>query len=208
MRTRLLLFALLAPAPAPVLAQSSGVDCCSRFDYVLEKTILKVDAVRIEMEIRDEAADRVEALLGAWSRSRSVEDSVAALYLSADDANIRMTFLVSVSLGRFLGGVRNTLEGLAEVGILSRAEADRVYAGYVERFSVLDGRGIKDGDVMERELRGDTVSTRFTAVTGETPIDEISVGSERRREILGAFFSRKSDFRDGLIDQVFDRVEN
>lgn len=205
-KTAFLWLAALVLHPGSALGQNSQPDCCSRFEYRLEKTIFKVDAVRLEMDVRDSAADRVADLVDAWSRSKSLEDSVAALYLGSADVDVRMTFLISASLGRFLGGTRSTMESLAETGLLSREEADDLYAAYVERYSVLEGRGIKDGDVMVRTLRGDTLSMLYTAVTGEVLIDDVVVGPERRRGFLGAFFGPKADFRRGLIDQVFERA--
>lgn len=212
MKTRMLQLALLSaagitfiPAAPDLLAQVTPHACCSRFDYVLEKTFLKVDAVRLELNILNGTPARVTELIDGSTRDDALEDSVAAVYLSADGAELRMTFLVSFGLERFLDGNRDTLNGLAEAGILSGDDAERLYLENRQRFAVLAESGIQEGDRLEHELRGDTITTRFTDVSGVTQIDEIRVGPERRAALLGSFFGPESDFRDGLLDQVFDR---
>ena len=212
MKTRMQHLVLLGTAgvsswlAAPDLpAQVPPHACCSRFDYVLEKTFLKVDAVRLELNILNGTPARVTELIDGSTRDDALEDSVAAVYLSADGAELRMTFLVSFGLERFLDGNRDTLNGLAEAGILSGDDAERLYLENRQRFAVLAESGIQEGDRLEHELRGDTITTRFTDVSGVTQIDEIRVGPERRAALLGSFFGPESDFRDGLLDQVFDR---
>ncbi len=107
-------------------AQEKGPLCCTRFEYVLERTIFKID-------------------------------SVAALYLAADDVDVRMTFLRSFSLGRFLDGNRDIMEKLRKAGILSD--------------------------------------------------EEIRIGPEQRRVLMGSLFGPRSGFRRGLLDLVFRRAE-
>lgn len=179
--------------------------CCSRFDYVLEKTFLKIDAVRLELNILNGTPARVTELIDGSTRDDELEDSVAAVYLSTDGADLRMTFLVSFDLERFLDGNRDSLNGLAEAGIISGDDAERLYLENERRFAILEESGMKEGDRLEHELRGDSITTRFIDASGVTRIDELRVGPERRAALLGSFFGPESEFRDGLLDQVFER---
>jgi hypothetical protein len=179
--------------------------CCSRFDYVLEKTFLKIDAVRLELQILDGTPSRVAELIDGSPRDEELEDSVAAVYLSTEGADLRMTFLVSFDLERFLDGNRDSLNGLAEAGIISGDDAERLYLENERRFAILEESGMKEGDRLEHELRGDSIITRFIDASGVTRIDELRVGPERRAALLGSFFGPESEFRDGLLDQVFER---
>lgn len=179
--------------------------CCSRFDYVLEKTFLKIDAVRLELQILDGTPSRVAELIDGSTRDEELEDSVAAVYLSTEGADLRMTFLVSFDLERFLDGNRDSLNGLAEAGIISGDDAERLYLENERRFAILEESGMKEGDRLEHELRGDSITTRFIDASGVTRIDELRVGPERRAALLGSFFGPESEFRDGLLDQVFER---
>jgi len=189
------------------LAQESQAPCCSRFDYVLERTIFKVDAVRLELTVHGGTPDRVARLVTGRADPRSSSDSVAALYLAADDARVRMTFLRSFGLKRFLDANRGVMEKLTKAGILSDEEFQTLDAANADRFQVLAADGIRDGDRIEHQVRGDTVTTRYTDVSGAVRVDEVRVGSEQRRVLLGSLFGPESGFRNGLLDLVFGRAE-
>ena len=197
---------LCAWSASPVFSQEAP-SCCASFDYVLERTIFKVDAVRLELVVRGDTPDRVAALARGHLDPGLAGDSVAALYLAADGADVRMTFLRSFSLGRFLDENRNVLEKLSGDGILTSEEFQALDVENVARFAVLAADGIRDGDRLEHQIRGDTVTTRYTDVAGTVRIDEVRVGSGHRRALLGSLFGPRSGFRKGLLDLVFDRAQ-
>jgi hypothetical protein len=188
-------------------AQESGARCCAHFDYVLEKTIFKVDAVRLDLTIRDDTPDRVAELVTGRADPRAWSDSVAAMYLGADQASVRMTFLRSFGLNRFLDANRDVMEKIAKTGLITEEELEDLDAENRARFAGLAEDGIRDGDVIEHEVRGDTVTTRYTDVTGTVRIDGLLVGSAERRVLMGSLFGPESDFRQGLLDLVFRRAE-
>lgn len=188
-------------------AQESRARCCSHFDYVLEKTIFKVDAVRLDLTIRDETPDRVAELVTGRADPRAWSDSVAAMYLGVDQASVRMTFLRSFGLKRFLDANRDVMEKIARAGLITEEELEDLDAENRARFEGLAEDGIRDGDVIEHELRGDTVTTRYTDVTGTVRIDGFLVGSQERTVLLGSLFGPESEFRNGLLDLVFTRAE-
>lgn len=196
------LFLLAAP---DITGQVMPEACCSRFDTVLEKTFLKIDAVRLELSIMDETPVQVANLIDNSSRDDALEDSVSAVYAGAERADVRLTFLVSFSLERFLDGNRDSMKRLAKANIVTEEEAARLYLENERRFAILDESGIQEGDRLEHELRGDTIITRFVDASGVTRLDELRVGPERRAALLGSFFGPGSEFRDGLLDQVFER---
>jgi hypothetical protein len=99
------LFLLAAP---DITGQVMPEACCSRFDFVLEKTFLKIDAVRLELSIMDETPVQVANLIDNSSRDDALEDFVSAVYAGAERADVRLTFLVSFSLERFLDGNRDS----------------------------------------------------------------------------------------------------
>jgi hypothetical protein len=189
------------------LAQESQPACCSRFDYVLERTIFKVDAVRLELAIRGETTDRVAELVTGRADPRAWSDSVAALYLGADQASVRMTFLRSFGLDRFLNANRDVMEMLVKAGLINEEELEDLDAENRTRFETLAADGIRDGDVLEHEVRGDTVTTRYTDVTGRIRIDGFLVRARERTVLMGSLFGPESGFRNGLLDLVFSRAE-
>lgn len=203
-----LLGPLFAIAPvSTALAQEDPPVCCTHFDYVLEKTIFKVDAVRLDLTIRGDTPERVEQLVTGRVDPRAWSDSIAALYLGADQALVRMTFLRSFGLNRFLDANRDVMERLFEAGWITEVELRELDLENRARFEGLAVDGIRDGDVIEHEVRGDTVTTRYTDVTGTVRIDGFLVGSKERRVLLGSLFGPESDFRQGLLDLVFSRSE-
>lgn len=198
----LMMAALYSP---PGQAQTLSERCCTRFDYILERTIFQVDAVRLELTVGPETADPVSVLVHGRADPRSEEDAVARLYVDSEEAEVRMTFLRSFSLKRFLDANREQMERLAEAGLLTDGETRRLIAENEERFALLDADGIRDGDRLEHEVRGDTVTTRYTDVTGAIRIDEVQVGAEQRTMLMGSLFGPRSSFRNGLLDLVFSR---
>jgi len=170
---------------------------------VLERTIFKVDAVRLELTVGGETPGRVAELVSRRADPRSASDSVAALYLRADRARVGFTFLRSFGLKRFLDANLDVMEKLSKTGLLSDAEVQKLSAENADRFRVLAADGIRDGDRLEHEVRGDTVTTRYTDVTGTVRIDEVRIGPEQRRVLLGSLFGPQSGFRKGLLNQVF-----
>jgi hypothetical protein len=197
---------LLAISTVGTAAAQESALCCAHFDYVLEKTIFKVDAVRLDLTIRDETPDRVGELVTGRADPRAWSDSVAAMYLGVDQASVRMTFLRSFGLNRFLDANRDVMEKLAKAGLITEEELEDLDAENRARFAGLAEDGIRDGDVIEHELRGDTVTTRYTDVTGAVRIDGLLVGSAERRMLLGSLFGPNSEFRNGLLDLVFTRA--
>ena len=189
------------------VAQGEQPACCKHFDYVLEKTIFKVDAVRLDLTILGDTPGRVEQLVTGRGDPRALSDSIATLYLGADHARIRMTFLRSFGLNRFLDANRDVMEKLARAGLITEEELDDLDTENRARFEGLAEDGIRDGDVIEHEVRGDTVTTLYTDVTGAVRIDGFLVGSSERRVLLGSLFGPESDFRKGLLDLMFDRAE-
>lgn len=195
---------ILAAGPtASAFAQQGSAVCCARFDYVLERTIFKVDAVRLELTVGGETPGRVAELVSGMADPRSASDSAAALYLKADHARVGFTFLRSFGLKRFLDANLDVMEKLSKTGLLSDAEVQKLSAENADRFRVLAADGIRDGDRLEHEVRGDTVTTRYTDVTGAVRLDEVRIGPEQRRVLLGSLFGPQSGFRKGLLDQVF-----
>lgn len=206
--TRALVLGLLGAGlrAAALEAQDPGARCCARFDYLLEKTIFKVDAVRLELAFTDGTPARVAGLLPPGPDVRATRDAIAAEYLGASGAMVRFTFERSFGLERFLRANRDVMEGLVDAGILSYEEFLELDAENVERFQVLKEAGVQDGDRLEHRIDGERVATRYVDRSGTLRIDEVQVGDAERRALLGSLFGPGSDFRGGLVDQVLARA--
>ncbi len=175
----------------------------SRMHTTLEKTLLKVDVVHVDVWLGDEAAAGLEGIVARKGYTKELADSVADNAIRSEDVFIRVQFLRNVSLDQFLDGADDNLKRALKAGILTEAEHEMISAGMPVWYAFLEERGIRDGDVMRYRIRGDTLRTQFLSVDGEVLMDQTDVGPERRRSVLGSYFVRKSDFRDGLIKSLF-----
>jgi len=191
-----------APGPASPLTAES---CCREFDYVLEVTIFKIDVVRLNLRIDPETARGVAALITSGDRTPEIEDSVAVRLMQTPSAEARMTFLRGMSGQQFLDNTVGTLRRLGEEGLLSSAEVEALDRSTQTRFAFLDDSGIEAGDYLEQVLRGDSVTTTFVTSSGQQVMRDVQVGGEHRIALLGSYFGRTSDFRDGLLDQMYVR---
>ena len=215
LRCFLVTIALLLTAAVPGLAQLSppnlaAIDSSSvgrapysRMHTLLEKTLFQVDVATLDVWVEDEIAVRLETLVGGERYSQPIADSASELVMSSQDAFIRIGFLRDVSLDQFLDAAAANLKRVLEAGLVTEADFDIISAGMPVWYAFLEERGIRDGDVMRYRIRGDTLRTQFLAVEGELMLDQTDVGPERRRSVLGSYFVRGSDFREGLVKSLF-----
>jgi len=165
---------------------------------VLEKTIFKVDVLSLDLWLGPATARRIEPWL-TRTPSASLADSLAHIALRSRDGWARLSFLRDVSLGRFLDGITANMRQAVSAGILTDEEYTTVAEGLPPSFAPLNDRGIKHGDRLFHRINGDTLRTVFQKRDGVVVIDQIDVGPERRLAVLGGFFAKGSDLRDGLL---------
>lgn len=198
----------------PLRAQVPSVDTAAlgegpqaRLHMLLERTIFRVDVLALEVRLGADAAARLQAVLGTSAGGPdpdALRDSVAAIALDARDALTRLEFERNISLDRFLDGIRRNLRRAARAGIVSPADYRSISASLPGWYAFLEGRGLRSGDRMLQRVRGDTLRTVYVSASGETLLDQVDVGPERRLAVLGGYFAPGSDFREGLIDSVLE----
>lgn len=212
----LLVFAACLSAGASrASAQGVEVDTTSLGDgpyaemhTLLEKTIFKVNVLTLDLRLGPEYAERLKRVVDQRAYSSSLADSVAAIAIHAKNAWARIRFVRNVSLGQFLGGIRDNMKRAREAGILSAADYAKIEGVVTEKFAFLQDRGIHDGDQLFYRIRGDTLRTVFKAADGRVLLDQTDVGPERRLAVLGSYLAPKSDFREGLIRSLFRVVSS
>ena len=199
----LLVIATVSSAPA----QENQPVCCARFNYILEKTIFKVDAVRLDLTIRDETPNRVAELVAGRADPRAWSDSVAAMYLGADHAQRPHDLPPIVRPGSF-SRRQPRRDGEARESRLAHRGGTRA-TGRGEPGPVRGpGRGWHSGWGCDR--------ARTTRRHGHHPIHGRD-GHDTDRRIPGRFrrsvrccwdpcSAPNSEFRNGLLDLVFTRA--
>ena len=199
--------ALAAPSPLqppPDTASLAGGPY-ARMSMLWEKTIFKVDVLTVEVRFDSATAHALEAVARGRSYARPLADSIAAIATEARDALVRIEFQRNVSLRQFLDGVRDNLRKVRDAGLIGPADYDTITAGLPRWFAFLAERGIRDGDRILYRIRGDTLRTIYLDRDGAIALDQTDVGPERRLAVLGSYFVRGSDFREGLVRSLFKR---
>lgn len=189
------------PGQALATAQQS-LSCCRELHYLHEASILKIDAMRLQVRVDQPTAGAVEALVRGAKRSSRLEQDVARLYQAAGDATFDMEFLVGVSGATFVSNTVNAIQELGRDGTLSEAEANRFSREARDRFDFLHTTRVRSGDRLQYQVVADTVTTTYRR--GETVLKvDRQVDHRARDVILATYFAPSSNFRRGLLDQVF-----
>lgn len=175
----------------------------SEMEMLLEKSIFDVNVLRLRVRFGPETAARIGELAEGRDYSDALADSLAAVVLEARGMWARVRFLRGFGYDRFLEGTRENLEKAREAGIFDSETFERVSARLPEWYGFLEGRGIREGDVMRFRVRGDTIRTRFTAADGETLADRTDVDALQRLSVPARYFAPGTDFREGLIRSLF-----
>lgn len=193
------------PAARPVAADTSGLASgpWARMRTLLEKTLFQVNVAELTLRYDSAAAARVRELAAGREYSAPVADSVARAVIGARRVRGRLEFRRDVGLGRFLESLRRNMEKARDAGIL----ADSAYRDYRGRlrdwYAALEGRGMREGDVTEYRIRGDSLRVLVRSGDGEVLIDRLDVGEQHRRAVLGGYLAPGTDFREGLVKSVF-----
>lgn len=200
----LALAVLASLPPAPLSGQS---DCPMhdnplQMQMLLEKTIFNIDVLWLTVRIDGDTATQLRAMTEG-RRTEERADSIARLAVGATCADVRLDFVRDVGLDRFFESVRQSLGAAREAGFIEPRTYRLVDESLPEWYAFLEGRGIRDGDRMTYELRGDTVNTRYHAADGDLLLDQTDVGADRRRSVLAGYFAPGTDFRDALIENLF-----
>ena len=194
-----------SPAPAPASpVDTAGVASTPRLHTLLEKTIFQVDILTLEVRFGPETASRLAALAEGRSYSGALADSVLAVALDADDAWARMEFQRGFGFDRFREGMTSSVRAAVKAGIVTPATYDSIASSIPEWYDFLPERGVRDGDEIFYRVRGDTLRTVFRGVDGEVLLDQIVVGPDRGRGLLGGWFAPESDFREGLVKSLLE----
>jgi hypothetical protein len=177
----------------------------ARMSMRVERTIFKVDVLELEIRFGQEDARRFEELAVGRGYSAQIADSIADVAIHSQDAFARIVFIRdNVSLDQFIDGVREDLGYARLDGIISPAEYTEISDSLPIWFGFLEARHIRKGDQIHYRIRGDTLHTKYQAVSGEILLDHLEVDASARLAVLGSYYARKSSFRGGLVKSVFE----
>jgi hypothetical protein len=197
------LFSSGVPAPAALAAQSLdqavGHTAGSHMHALLQKTVLKVDVLTVDICF-DEATARRFAAIGNRGRLRgAAADSITRAALSGKLALARVGFLRDIPVRDFLEGVDEDLRNAVAVGLLADSVYRAVTAGLPAWYAPLQRRGIRTGDVLVYEMQSNAVRTIYRNREGRTLLERTDAGRAKRNSPLAAWLAPGAPVRDELL---------
>ena len=114
-----------------------------------------------------------------------------------------MEFIRGAGFDRLLSGTKNNMKASREAGLLTEAEAAELYERVEKNYAPLEDRGLQAGDELHYRVAGDTVHTVYLGEDQAVLIDVVNVGSAHVRSLKGSYYSKESNFGDGLIGSLF-----
>lgn len=179
-----------------------------RMHGVLEKTIVALDVLEVEMRFGEEVARRLEGLVEGREYSEAAAESIARVVTGSRDVFVQVVFRRGVETRRFLEQSRADLKSALDHELVSPAHFQAVYENLPAWFEFLDRRGIEEGDRLLYRVRNDTVRTVFRGVGGEVLLDQTDpTGAERRDALLAGYLAPASELREPLVRSLFESEE-
>jgi hypothetical protein len=188
---------------APVNTTGLAEGPFSSMDMLYERTIFNVDVLSLHMAFGPETAATFTELVGDGDYDGDTAERVAEAALASRDVLVRSRFLRDVSLDQFMDGLRDNLRRAREDGLLTPEQEETIRQETQAQYSILEGRGIREGETMWYRIRGDSLHVALEAVDGEILLEDRPVGPERRLAVLGGYLAAGSDFREKLVRSLF-----
>jgi len=194
--------AATAPSDDPFDPSGLADGPFSEMSTLLEVTIFKIDVLTLTVRVNAATAERLQSLAEGRDYSDELADSVSALMLDVDDAWARQVFHRDVSMGRFVGGMRETAKKAAEAGFITQETFEEFSEGVPVWFGFLKETGAKKGDEILFVVRGDRLRTVYRTVDGRVLMDEEAEGEEARRASIPSFYAPGTRFRKRLVESL------
>jgi hypothetical protein len=199
------LAASAARADAPPLDDGLGRARFGRMHFLLEKTFLNIDVLTVDVRFGDDTAEALRGLAEGRKLDGALVDSLATRAYRAEDAYVEIRFKRDVGLGRFVDAIRTNLARARKAGMIDEESFQNVARNLPRWFAFLEERGIKEGDRILYRVRRDSMRTIYVEREGKVDLDKTDDGSSPRLALLGSYFAPGSDFRDGLVESLFEK---
>lgn len=185
---------------SPELAQGTY----ATMHMLLQKTFLRIDVAVIEVRVDKPTQARLMGLAAGKPYSATLADSLARATMAAERGIVQMTFKRSVSLGRWMGVVRDNLEQARKAGTITPALEQKVSRALPDWFSALRDRGYEKNDRLIYGLAPDGLRTVVVSSSGQVLLDRMDHEPDVRMVVLASYFAPGSEFREPLLRSLFD----
>lgn len=190
---------LLAAAPVPNLNAPELQGRYSAMHMLLEKTILKVDVLTVDVRLGKSVQARMAEVVAGKKPSPELYANIAKVAIAADDALVQLKFLRDVELDQWIEVVRENLQQARDAKLISPQLQKRISAGLPKWFAALRERGYLTGDRLLYRVRGDSLRTVVVSAKGEILVDRTDKGKEEASVVMASYYAPGSDFRQPLV---------
>lgn len=193
----------VTPARSQLAADTAGLG--GRFGtmhMLLEKTLLKVDVLVLDIRVDTVTASAIEAAIGEAGSPDDAADAIANATIEARGVWARLAFRRGLNVERLIGEIRKSMRKAVAAGLLDQADYETIASRLTEWYAPLQQRGIRNGDAQYYRIRGDTLHTTFVGRDGDTFIDQTAIARANRTAVLASWFASGSEFREELIESL------
>lgn len=166
----------------------------SRMHMLLEKTILNVDVVTVDVRVNAKAQEEFTKIAGGKKIEGAVEEQLAKAAVAVDNAVVQMKFERDVSLSQWLDQVGGSLDKAVSAGYITAARRSHVMSNLPNWFAPIKDRGFKEGDKVLYRVNPGSLRTVLHTVEGQTPVDQTDSG-DASKVLFAGYFAPGADMR-------------
>lgn len=167
-----------------------------------ERTWFNVDVARVDVWVDDATRDRFRQLAAGRRYSEQVAERIARAALEADSVDVQVQILRRAQLREFLDAARDNLARARDAGYISPSTYATAWRNVQRDFARFAKRGFKKGDRLIYRARPGSLQTIVMA--GDRVLLDVTARDEgARRAMIASYFAPGSDFRRGLIADLF-----
>lgn len=167
----------------------------SKMHMLLEKTILKVDVVTVDVRVDGKAQGEFVQIAQGKKIEGDVEEQLAKAALAVDNAVVQMRFERDVSLSQWLDQVSSSLDKAVAAGYVSASRKAQVMSSLPTWFAPMKERGFKEGDKVLYRIQKGSLRTVLQQVDGKVTVDQTDTGSDASRVLFSGYFAPGADMR-------------
>lgn len=200
----LLAGAVLADAPPSLNAPDLGSGPFSSMHMLLEKTVLAVDVLTVDVRVDKPTQGKIAAIAAGKAYSDELGGQIAGVAIKAPNAVVQLEFKRDVPLNSWMAEVRRNLQQAREAGLISAALEKKVGDGLPGTFKAIQDRGYKKGDRLLYRVKPGSVRTVVVGPDHVTPfIDSTDTSPDVRTVVMASYMAPGSDFRVPLLKSLF-----
>jgi len=169
-----------------------------------ERTWFDVDVANIDVWVDPATQGRFAALANGQRYSDALAERIARAALEAPGMTVQVQFLRGADLGEFLDAARKNLERARNAGYISPDTFATAWAGVKRDFARLADRGFKKGDRLVYRAAPGSLQTQVVS-RDRVLLDVTTHDDGARRAMIASYFAPRTDFRKGLIADLFHR---